>query len=218
MSEDIFLAVERNRNGSIETGKRIHETVARLPKAAQEIARSIRWVSIGDGLWGLAETVTGPIVILSDSIPDEDFHGIIAHEIAHHLLHAESGATVAELAGREAEAASMARAWGFTGAGCDVGSSVADGLGGLWRYRVQIDEGIRFEGLPQYERWEAGWGLRSAALWDALESSLSKSQAQILADYWSARSEASICRLWARGEGGKLPKPPPKSNFDVLTR
>ena len=209
MSEDIFLAVERNRNGSIETGKRIHETVARLPKAAQEIARSIRWVSIGDGLWGLAETVTGPIVILSDSIPDEDFHGIIAHEIAHHLLHAESGATVAELAGREAEAASMARAWGFTGAGCDVGSSVADGLGGLWRYRVQIDEGIRFEGLPHFEKWEAGWGLRAAALWEALESSLSKSQAQILADYWEARSQVQICGLWARGEGGKLPKPPP---------
>ena len=88
MSEDIFLAVERNRNGSIETGKRIHETVARIPKAAQEIARSIRWISVGDGLLGLAETVTGPIVVLSDTIPDSDIHSVVAHEIAHHLLHA----------------------------------------------------------------------------------------------------------------------------------
>ena len=68
MAEDIFLDIERNRTGAVSTGKAIHETVNRLPNAAQEIARSIRWISVGDGLWGLAETVTGPIVVLSLSL------------------------------------------------------------------------------------------------------------------------------------------------------
>ena len=207
--EDIFFAVERNRTGDVETGKAIHSTINKLPKAAQEVARGLQWISVGRGLWGLADTLEGDAIILSDDIPDSDIHSVIAHEIAHHILHKNAVASASEHAIREGEASSMARAWGFTGAGADVGANVADGLGGLWRYRVDIPEDVLFERLSQYEQWEAAWGLRAAALWEALESILRKEAAQILEEYREARSQVQICGLWARGEGGKVPKPPP---------
>lgn len=73
------------------------------------------------------------LVVVADNLPEAEAHGIVAHECAHaylrHDLQSLSG-TREEGARVEAQAANLAREWGFTGAATDADLSAAPYLSG----------------------------------------------------------------------------------------
>ena len=218
MTEDEkqFFKIQQNFFGANATQVQVHEAIRRMPKDVQAIAAEIQWFSVGDRLWGAADHIGGrDVVILDDTVPEDEFPALIGHEVAHVVLHRESGVTAAHVAGREAEAAALALSWGFKGFSTDVGASVEGGLYGIWKLKRSDFTGA-FVGLGQFAEWAAGWGLHSAQLWGALEDSFSPEQRELWRKYQQSGSERRVCDAWARGEGNRQPKPPPK--HDVLTR
>lgn len=212
MTFDSFLAISQNFTGSTDMERVVHEMADRLPDAARRVASTVKWYSLGHRYHGLADWVNGqPVIMLSDGIPQEDAHSVCAHELAHVILHRDSGATVRNLATREAQAAQLTREWGFDGIGADVGGSVADALYRAHRFGVEMptDDFTGILPLSKYGSWETGWAARSAALWTELESTFTAEQQEIFSKYQDSRAQGAICAMWARGLGGKMPKEPP---------
>ena len=208
--EDLFLAIGRNFTGAYHTQRTIHEMADKLPPEAQEIAARVKWYSMGERFHGLADVVGGqPVVLLSDYMPVDDAHGIAAHELGHVILHETAQATVEDLVNREAQAAQLARGWGFTGSGVDVGGSVADALERSSRWGHAMPEGYSGPGVGLYADWETAWAVHKSALWSQLRETFTPGQRDLWAKIQESGSQVEICSMWARGLGQKMPKPPP---------
>ena len=212
MTEDEkrFFQIQRNFYGEVGTQKQVHMAVDKMPADVRAVAASILWRSVGSRLWGIADNIGGrDVVILSDNVPEQEIPALIGHETAHVVLHRQSGATVPDLALREAQAAALAQSWGFAGLSADVGGAVEDGLYGLWKIGGSDFSGL-FAGLDgEYAQWAAGWGARAAVLWSDLENSFTANQRELFRKYQDSRSERALCDAWARGLGNRQPKPPP---------
>lgn len=66
----------------------------------------------------IADLTNRWIIVLTEELPTNDAHGIIAHEIAHAWLRHDRFADHPEDC--ETKAANLTREWGFTGKGADA--------------------------------------------------------------------------------------------------
>lgn len=111
----------------------IRRVVSKLPKDnARFVLQRCVFISIGLGSFGMtlpARIATHAVekrtrnmwlIILDERIADDEAEGLVAHEIAHAWLHHDQLSPDTPDSG-EADAAILAKSWGFTGKGTDPG-------------------------------------------------------------------------------------------------